>query len=150
MSCSRKTQYQFRNAMNYGKAIRVTRALADISQRELAKVLETDPSYISLLEANKREPSREVLEKIAAAFNLPLHLLILLATEESDTGSPKEKRLSEIAGALANLLFTDDDNGHRRTRNHASTIRQSKKARTKAGKQPNATERHSRQRVLPV
>jgi len=134
--------------MNYGKAIRVTRALADISQRELAKVLDTDPSYISLLEANKREPSREVLERIAEALNLPLHLLILLATDENDTGSTQAKRLSDIAEALANLLFTEDDNGHGRTRNHAATIRQSKKARAKAGKQSSAAKRDREKRAI--
>jgi transcriptional regulator with XRE-family HTH domain len=134
--------------MNYGKAIRVTRALADISQRGLAKVLDTDPSYISLLEANKREPSREVLERIAAALNIPLHLLILLATDENDTGSTHKRRLSDIAEALANLLFTEDDNGHGRSRSHTSTIRKSEKARAKAGKQPSATLRNGRKRSI--
>jgi transcriptional regulator with XRE-family HTH domain len=150
MSCSKKAQYQFRNAMNYGKAIRITRALADISQQELARALGTDPSYISLLEANKREPSRELLEKLAVAFKVPLHLLVLMATEESDTGSGKEKRLSEIAETLANLLFTEDDHEHGRTRNHAVAIRQSKKARAKVGKQPNAAKRNSRKSVLSL
>ena len=136
--------------MNYGKAIRVTRALADISQRELAKALDTDPSYISLLEANKREPSREVLEKLAAAFNVPLHLLILLATEEGDAGATKENRLSEIAEVLANLLFAEDDNGHRQTRNHASTIGQSHETRAKTRNKPKAIQRDSRKRALKL
>jgi transcriptional regulator with XRE-family HTH domain len=126
--------------MNYGKAIRVTRALADISQRELARALDTDPSYISLLEANKREPSREVLEKLAEAFGVPLHLLILMATEEGDAGASEENRLSEIAQVLANLLFTEDDNGHRRTGNHATTVRKSPKTRAKAKGEPLAAQ----------
>jgi transcriptional regulator with XRE-family HTH domain len=133
--------------MNYGKAIRVTRALADISQRELAKALDTDPSYISLLEANKREPSRELLEKLSLAFDVPLHLLILLATEGSDSGTSQENRLSEIAEALASLLFAEDDNGHRRTGNHAFTLGQSHKTRTKIRNKSNAAQRDSRKRA---
>ena len=118
--------------MNYGKAIRVTRALADISQRELAHSLDTDPSYISLLEANKREPSREILEKLAEKLKVPLHLLILMATETSDSGQSESSRLSIIAEALAKLLFADDDgNEQQRDRNHASKARQPHKARAK-------------------
>lgn len=120
----RETQYQFRNAMNYGKAIRITRALADISQRELATRLGTDPSYVSLLEANKREPSRDVLEKLAAVFRVPLHLLVLLAAEGGDIRGPERRRISDLAEALAKLLFAGDDDGERREDDRGIEARQ--------------------------
>lgn len=134
--------------MNYGKAIRVTRALADVSQRELAKALGTDPSYISLLEGNKRQPSREVLEKLASALDVPLHLLVLMAAKGNDTGLSEEKRLSEIAETLASLLFAENTDGQRRTRSDASTIGKSHQARSKAPNKPRAAQRNSRRRSL--
>src|ERR1017187_3963560 len=104
--------------MNYGKAIRVTRALADVPKRELARGLGTDPSYISLLEANKREPSREVLEKLADSLKVPLHLIVLMASEGSKSGKPEERRLAAIAEALAVILFAEDtDERRNQTRN---------------------------------
>ena len=134
--------------MNYGKAIRITRALADISQRELARNMGTDPSYISLLEANKREPSREVLEKLAEVFR-PLHLLILLATEGTDSQQSKERRLSEIAETLANLLFAEnEDDGTSRVPNRSARFRKSNKARTKTKDKSWATQKTGRTRSV--
>jgi transcriptional regulator with XRE-family HTH domain len=125
--------------MNYGKAIRVTRALADVSQRELARKLNTDPSYISLLEANKREPSRELLEKIAEVFEVPLHLLILMATDSIDSGQSESARLSTIAETLAKLMFADEgSDGQPRKRNRTVKARQPHKARPKTSDKPGA------------
>ena len=50
--------------MNYSKAIRVARALADVPQRELARRVAIDASLVSMLESGKRNPSLATLEKI--------------------------------------------------------------------------------------
>jgi transcriptional regulator with XRE-family HTH domain len=134
--------------MNYGKAIRVTRALADISQRELARSLGTDPSYISLLEANKREPSREILEKLAEAFKVPLHLLVLMATEEGDAGRLDEHRLSQIAQALATFLFSEGDDGHRRIPSDATTTGKPRQTGAKAPDKSGTSQSVGRKRAF--
>jgi len=91
--------------MDYGKAIRIVRALADIPQRELARRLEVDPSLISMLEAGKRKPSREFLERFAANLGVPFHLLILLASDSGDSKTSNPEALQKLALELARLLF---------------------------------------------
>ena len=91
--------------MDYGKAIRIARALADIPQRELARRLDVDPSLISLLEAGKRKPSREFLERFATNLGVPFHLLILLASDSGDSKAHNPEALQKLALELAGLLF---------------------------------------------
>ena len=51
--------------MNYGRAIRIARSIADISQGELADRSSLDRSYLSLIEAEKRKPTIETVEGMA-------------------------------------------------------------------------------------
>lgn len=69
--------------MEYSTAIRMLRSVRKISQKELAKKTKLDPSYISLLESGNRSPSMKNLEKIAAALEVPPHLMVLLSSNQS-------------------------------------------------------------------
>jgi transcriptional regulator with XRE-family HTH domain len=103
----------FMSTMDYGKAIRIVRALADIPQRELARRLDVDPSLISLIEAGKRKPSREFLERFATILGVPFHLLILLASGPGDSKDVSPETLEKLAMELATLLFTKGDHEER-------------------------------------
>jgi transcriptional regulator with XRE-family HTH domain len=94
--------------MDYGRAIRITRSLADISQRELAQRLDVDPSLVSMLESGKRKPSREFLERFAAGLRIPFHLLVLLASDPPDSKTNSPELLQKLALELAKLLFRGD------------------------------------------
>jgi transcriptional regulator with XRE-family HTH domain len=98
--------------MDYGKAIRIVRALADIPQRELARRMDVDPSLISMLEAGKRKPSREFLERFAAELGVPFHLLILLSSESGNAKTSNPEAIQRLALELAGLLFKKDDDGN--------------------------------------
>lgn len=91
--------------MNYGKAIRVARALAGLQQKELASRAGLDPSHISLIEQGKRNPSVEALEKLATALGIPPHLLTLLGSEQADIQGIGESEMRGIAETLAKLLL---------------------------------------------
>jgi transcriptional regulator with XRE-family HTH domain len=91
--------------MNYPKAIRIARALADISQRELATRVSIDASLVSMFESGKRTPSLETLEKIASALELPFHLFTLLATEPKDVQSADSESLHRLAVGLGKLVL---------------------------------------------
>ena len=91
--------------MNYSKAIRVARSLADISQGELADRAEIDRSYLSLIESGKRKPSIETIEKIANALKLPFHLLSLLGSEETDVRKASHEQIASLSLALTKLLL---------------------------------------------
>ena len=97
--------------MNYSKAIRTARALADMPQRELAERVGMDASLISMLESGKRKPSLNTLEKIAKALNIPFHLFTLLAAEREEIKGADPDTLHKLAVGLSKLLLAGDDDG---------------------------------------
>jgi transcriptional regulator with XRE-family HTH domain len=62
-------------------------------------------SLISMLEAGKRKPSREFLERFTANLGVPFHLLILLASDSEDSKTSNPEALQKLALELARLLF---------------------------------------------
>jgi transcriptional regulator with XRE-family HTH domain len=102
--------------MNYSKAIRVARALADVSQRELARRVVVDASLVSMLESGKRKPSLGTLEKIAAALGIPFHLFTLLASEAEDVRGADAEVINQLAMGLTKLLLSGEEDEARRGR----------------------------------
>lgn len=92
--------------MDYSKAIRVGRALADISQRDLAERISVDASLVSMLENGKRKPSLEILQKVADALAIPFHLFTLLGSEPGDIKAADPNTIRRLALALSKLLLT--------------------------------------------
>jgi transcriptional regulator with XRE-family HTH domain len=102
--------------MNYSKAIRVARALADVPQRELARRVAIDASLVSMLESGKRRPSLATLEKIAAALGIPFHLFTLLASEPEDIRGADKDVVHQLAMGLTNLLLDGEEDETGRVR----------------------------------
>lgn len=59
-----------------GDFIRSQRRLAELSQRELAKLADLSDAYLSQLERGLHEPSVRVLNGIASALNVPSDKLL--------------------------------------------------------------------------
>jgi transcriptional regulator with XRE-family HTH domain len=91
--------------MDYGKALRIARAIAGLQQKELAELADIDPSHISLIEVGKRKPSLGTAEKLAKALQIPEHLFALLAAEPEDLDLKDPKELERAAQSLAQLLL---------------------------------------------
>lgn len=91
--------------MNYAKAIRIARSIADVTQRELAERSGLDRSYLSLIEGEKRQPTVETLQSISDALRMPFHLLTLLATEKRDVKHINDEQVSNLAKQLTHLLL---------------------------------------------
>ena len=102
--------------MNYSKAIRIARSLADVPQRELAKRVSIDASLISMLESGKRNPSLDTLEKIAAALEIPFHLFMLLASEPDDVKDADPEVVHRLALGLGRLLLAGEKDDVRASR----------------------------------
>lgn len=103
----RKTHFQeFGITVDYSKAIRVGRALADVSQRDLSRKISVDPSLVSMLENGRRKPSVEILQKVAAALRIPFHLFTLLASEPGEIKVADPNTVWQLALALGELLLT--------------------------------------------
>lgn len=59
-----------------GNFIRSQRRLADLSQRELARIAEVSDAYLSQLERGLHEPSVRVVNALSSALNLPSEKLL--------------------------------------------------------------------------
>lgn len=92
--------------MNYGKALKTIRAVKGLSQTELGKVTNIDPSYISRIENGNRVPTLEILENISKTTSIPLYLFTLLASDKEDIKTMSIQRSSEIANELLNILVS--------------------------------------------
>jgi transcriptional regulator with XRE-family HTH domain len=91
--------------MNYAKAIRIARSLADVSQAKLARKASIDRSYLSLIESGSRVPSLDVINKLCNALGMPFHLFALLGVEQGDSAALNNKDIESLAVELAKLLL---------------------------------------------
>lgn len=73
--------------MNIGNAIKTCRTRRNISRAKLAEVTGFSVSYLSLLERNKRDPNISTLEKISDALDVPVPLLMFLASDKKEMSS---------------------------------------------------------------
>jgi XRE family transcriptional regulator, master regulator for biofilm formation len=99
--------------MNYGKGLKIARALAGLQQKELAKLADIDPSHVSLMEMGKREPSVKTLQKLSDALKIPHHLLVLLSAEPRDLRIDDPEELKRAVESLTHLIL---GNGQRKSR----------------------------------
>lgn len=91
--------------MDYGKALRIARAIAGLQQKELAAQAKLDASYVSLIERGERTPSLKTVRALSQALGVPVHLFTLLAAEPDDIELSDEDELREIGTSLARLLL---------------------------------------------
>ena len=108
--------------MNYGKALKVARAIAGLQQKELAAKAGLDPSHISLIEKGTRKPSLDTVGRICQALGIPDHLFTLLATEAKDMHRIEQGELARVAESLARFMVG------RETRHTPQTKRRRKDA----------------------
>ena len=92
--------------MNYSKALKISRAIAGLDQKTLAKRAKLNPSYISLIELGRRQPSSRTVERLARALGVPIHLLVLLASDSRDLRISRSKDLSKAIYLLAHLMLS--------------------------------------------
>lgn len=91
--------------MDYGKALRIARAVAGIQQKDLATRSKLDSSYISLIEMGKRKPSMKTVRSLSAALGIPSDLFTLMASEEEDLTFADSSELEEVGKSLVKLLL---------------------------------------------
>lgn len=100
--------------MDYGKALRIARALAGLQQKELAHLAGMNSSHVSLIEMGKRKPSVGTLEKLCRALRIPSHLFMLLGAEAGDLNVRDPDEIHRAAQSLAHLLFANEPRTRRR------------------------------------
>ena len=92
-----------------GKSIKRLRTEAGISQRDLADSAEVTPSFLSLIESGRREPSLATIRKIADALETPEEVLIWDAVQIPDGLDKENRRVCEMAKMLVRSFFETSD-----------------------------------------
>lgn len=88
-----------------GRAIRVIRAVRGITQKELAERTGVKPSYISLLEAGKRDnPSTEFLTRLSKAICVSKIVITALSMDHGELKNEPEETKRNLGRFL--LGFT--------------------------------------------
>jgi len=85
--------------------MKVQRQVLGISQAKLAEKISTSTHYIGMIESEKKFPTPEMLERIAAALEIDAPLLFSLksypSSETGTTAKFQEHVLNDIAQVIA-------------------------------------------------
>lgn len=102
-------------ALTIGSAIRQLRLAAGLSQRKLAKEIGVEHSFISLIEADRREPSLRVLRQVAQRTHAPPGLLLAIALSVDLPDEYQPLFESVLSGVLDLQRIVLADEHHART-----------------------------------
>jgi transcriptional regulator with XRE-family HTH domain len=91
--------------MDYGKALRVARAIAGLEQKQLAAIAGLNPSHISLIEKGARNPSIATIGRLCRALEIPEPLFSMLAADSNDLRGIGEQDFQRIGTYLARFLI---------------------------------------------
>jgi transcriptional regulator with XRE-family HTH domain len=61
--------------MRFGAAIKKFRERADLTQKELADLLQVTPTYLSAIEHGRKQPSLDLLKNASQALNIPREVI---------------------------------------------------------------------------
>lgn len=88
--------------MDLGNKIKNIRYRHNISQVEMAKILEINRNYLSRIETNKSLPTAEILVRLANYFDLSIDSLLDINIGNKETRTNKIKELNEYCKHLNN------------------------------------------------
>lgn len=91
--------------MDYGKALRIARAIAGLEQKQLAAAAGLNPSHISLIEKGARKPSITTIGKLCRALDVPEPLFGMLAADSGDLRGIGEQDFQRIGTYLARSII---------------------------------------------
>ena len=83
--------------LGLGTFIRTQRRLAELSQRELAKLTELSDPYVSQLERGLHEPSVRVLRSLSSALGIPVDTLMAKAGWSEASPDENDTNATELA-----------------------------------------------------
>jgi transcriptional regulator with XRE-family HTH domain len=90
--------------MNLGKALKICRAAKNMSLEDVSSRTQISVSYLSRLENGRREAPFELVAKLASALDLPLALLVFLASEPNELKGIDKATAERFADLALELL----------------------------------------------
>ena len=79
-----------------------------LSQQELAARTDISPSYLSLLESGRKEPSLAMIRAIAQALRIPEDLIILSSVDYGQLRVGSPETLAAVADQLLALIVPNE------------------------------------------
>ena len=83
--------------MDLGNKIKNIRYNYNISQEEMARILQVNRNYLSRIETNKSLPTAEVLARLAEEFNVSIDSLLGINLDGKDGEEIKVKKIKKIS-----------------------------------------------------
>lgn len=85
------------------EALRLIRVFHDLKQTELANRLSISKSHISEIEAGKKTPSIELIDKYSVEFGIPKSSILFFA--ENIGGDERARKDGELKSAIAEKIL---------------------------------------------
>ena len=95
--------------MDLGSKIKNIRYNNNISQEELARMLEINRNYLSRIETNKSLPTAEILAKLAVTFNISIDTLLGVNLDSFDGAAVRQQKIKKIIHYCSDLSNSDLD-----------------------------------------
>ena len=90
--------------MNVGKAIKVCRTQRGWNQSTLAQRANISISHVSKVESGKRDPTMSVLQSVSDALDVPLMMLMFIASSDDELKQIDIKTREKIAHESVKML----------------------------------------------
>ncbi len=91
-----------------GKAIRIVRLAKGLRLNLVAKSAKVSAAFLSLVESSERQPSLEVLRRVADALNVPPEALVILSMSPSETLHSTDEATERLADAVREMIAAED------------------------------------------
>ncbi|SRR5271157_302900 len=88
-----------------GQAIRSLRTRKSLSQKDLARLANITPSFLSQVEGNHRTASLTVLQRIADALEVPPEALVWEAVQLPEGMNEDDRRMCEFAKLIVRRVY---------------------------------------------
>lgn len=82
--------------MDLGSKIKNIRYNHNLSQEELARMLEINRNYLSRIETNKSLPTAEILAKLAMSFNISIDSLLGVNLDGNEGAEIRKEKIKKI------------------------------------------------------
>jgi transcriptional regulator with XRE-family HTH domain len=89
-----------------GKTIRILRQAKALKLSKVAEDCEVSVSYLSLVESGERQPSLDVVRRLAGALKVPADVLLMLGMEPGTLTSSRGPT-SELTNAVGQLMVME-------------------------------------------
>ena len=90
-----------------GKTIRILRQAKSLKLSEVANDCELTVGYISLIESGERQPSLDVVRRLAGTLKVPADVLLMMGMETGTLTSSREPT-SELTSAVGQLMDMEE------------------------------------------